>query len=129
MNKLTKISAITVIAATTLFAGTQASARWGDPSANCMRGAGPDSTMQMPQRGKRQKPPMRDLDLTAEQAKTLVAARLIMHGNVRLKAGQVTTNDEENYLVDIVTIDNSLVSQVEVDRNKGLPRGPFRGAM
>jgi hypothetical protein len=67
--------------------------------------------------------------LTAEQAKTLVAARLIMHGNVRLKAGQVTTNDEENYLVDIVTIDNSLVSQVEVDRNKGLPRGPFRGAL
>ena len=64
-----------------------------------------------------------DLDLNIEQAKTLVQARLIMRGNDRLKVGKVTKKDDDTFLVDIVTVDDSLVRQVEVDRENGLPRG------
>lgn len=63
----------------------------------------------------------RDLDLTADQVKTLVSAKLIMRGNDRLQVGQVTQKDENTYLVDIVTVDNSLVRQIEIDRNTGRP--------
>ncbi|MCG8069205.1 MAG: hypothetical protein JAY84_15225, partial [Candidatus Thiodiazotropha taylori] len=58
--------------------------------------------------------------------KTLVSARLIMRGNDRLKVGQVTEKDDDTYLLDIVTVDNSLVRQIEVDRDNGLPRGGFK---
>jgi hypothetical protein len=65
----------------------------------------------------------RNLDLSAEEAKTLVEARLIMRGNDRLKVGKVTEQDENTYLVDIETVDHSLVRQISVDRNNGLPYG------
>ena len=61
----------------------------------------------------------RDLNLTESQVKTLVEARLIMRGNDRLKLGKVAKKDDQTYLVDIVTVDNSLVRQVEIDKNTG----------
>jgi hypothetical protein len=48
-----------------------------------------------------------------------------MRGNDRLKVGQVAEKDKDTYVVDIVTVDDSLVRQVEVDRDNGLPRGPM----
>ena len=69
----------------------------------------------------------RDLNLTVEQARTLMQARLIMRGNDRLKVGQVTEKDDKTLLVDIVTVDDSLVRQVEISQDSGFPRGPMGG--
>ncbi|MCU7851509.1 MAG: hypothetical protein KZQ80_04785 [Candidatus Thiodiazotropha sp. (ex Monitilora ramsayi)] len=126
MNKIAKYTAITVVAAATGLTAVGASAGWGDHRGNCDRGEmrGGDSMM-MKRMGKAGPMTDRDLDLTSDEAKTLVEARLIMRGNDRLKVGQVTEKDQDTYLIDIVTVDNSLVRQIEVDRDNGMPRGPF----
>ncbi len=126
MNKIAKYTAVSAIVAATGFTALTATAGWGNHRGNCERAefrGGP--SMMMKQMGKRGRFADRELNLTAAEAKTLVEARLIMKGNDRLKVGQVTEGDQKTYLVDIVTVDNSLVRQVEVDRNNGLPRGPF----
>jgi hypothetical protein len=61
----------------------------------------------------------RDLKLTADEAGTLISAQLIMQGNDRLKIGGVAPQGENTYVVNIVTVDNSLVMQIEIDRNSG----------
>ena len=61
----------------------------------------------------------RDLDLTADEAGTLIAAQLIMQGNDRLKVGAVTSQGEDTYIVDVVTLEDSLVMRIEVDRETG----------
>jgi hypothetical protein len=128
MNKGLKVTIISAVVATTglLAVASSADAGWGGKREYCDRSGinGAPGMMQ----GRRNSGPAlnRELDLTADEAKTLVAARLIMRGNDRLKVGQVTEKDADTYLVDIVTVDNSLVRQIEVDRNNGLPR---RGGM
>jgi len=126
MNKIVKYTAVTVIVAATGFTTLAATAGWGGHRGNCDRSefrGGP--SMMMKQMGKQSRFADRDLNLTAEEAKTLVEARLIMKGNDRLKVGQVVESDLDTYLVDIVTVDDSLVRQVKVNRDNGLPRGPF----
>jgi hypothetical protein len=126
MNKIAKFTAISVVAAATGLAAVNANAGRYDDGRYCDRAeqrGGPDAMTK--HKGQRGPVADRDLDLTAEEAKTLVEARLIMDGNDRLKTGQVAEKDQETYLVDIVTVDNSLVRQVEVDRDNGLPRGSF----
>jgi hypothetical protein len=71
------------------------------------------------QRGGRSGGEDRDLDLSAVEAGTLISAQLIMQGNDRLKVGGVVSQGEDTYVVDIVTIDDSLVMQIEVDRDSG----------
>jgi hypothetical protein len=71
------------------------------------------------QRGGRPGGEDRDLGLTADQAGTLISAQLIMQGNDRLKVGGVVSQGEDTYVVDIVTVDDSLVMQIEVDRDSG----------
>jgi len=66
----------------------------------------------------------RDLELTAEEAKTLVSARLIQRGNDRLKVGQVKEGDDGTWLVDVVTVDNSLVRTVTLSSKTGHPVRP-----
>ncbi len=127
MNKRLKITLIsTAVAASGLFAVVSAAdAGWGGYPSRCDRaamGQYPGSG-KMGGMGNNGQPMNRNLDLSAEEAKTLVAARLIMRGNDRLKVGQVTEQDESTYLVDIVTVEDSLVRQVAVDRNNGLPHG------
>ena len=63
--------------------------------------------------------PDRDLNLSADQVKKLAEARLIIAGNPRLKVGSVKEKDKDTYTVDIVTADNSLVTQREVDKHSG----------
>lgn len=126
MNKITKYTAVSAIVAVTGFTALAAMADWGDRRGNCNRGdfrGGP--SIMMEKMGKQGRFADRDLNLTIEEAKTLVEARLIMKGNDRLKVGQVAESDQETYLVDIVTVDNSLVRQIEVDRDNGLPRRHF----
>ncbi|MES9942171.1 MAG: hypothetical protein ABW104_05955 [Candidatus Thiodiazotropha sp. 6PLUC2] len=124
MNKGLKVTIISAVVATSgMFAlASSADAGWGGRKGNCDRGAMSGAPGMMQGKGNFGPAMDRDLDLTADEAKTLVAARLIMRGNDRLKVGQVTTQDEDTYLVDIVTVDDSLVRQVEVDRDNGLPR-------
>ena len=81
--------------------------------------------MMMKHLGQQDRSARRQLDLTADQAKILVQARLIMRGNDRLKVGQVAQQDAHTFLVNIVTVDDSLVRQVEIDRDSGFRRGPF----
>ncbi|MCG8044340.1 MAG: hypothetical protein N0C89_10480 [Candidatus Thiodiazotropha endolucinida] len=126
MNKIAKYTAISVVVATTGLTAFGATAGWGDYRGNCDRkDMGDKHTMMMKRMKKSELKADRDLNLTSDQARTLVEARLIMRGNDRLKVGQISEKDEETYLVDIVTLDDSLVRQIEVDRDNGLPRGPF----
>lgn len=67
----------------------------------------------------------RNLDLTADEAGTLIAAQLIMQGNDRLKVGAVAPQGEDTYVVDVVTLEDSLVMQIEIDRDTGR-RSPVR---
>ncbi|MET0081294.1 MAG: hypothetical protein ABW119_22800, partial [Candidatus Thiodiazotropha lotti] len=126
-NKGLKVSIVSAVIATSgLFVlASSADAGWGGKRGYCDRGDMMGAPGMMPGKGKFGPSVARELDLTAEEAKTLVSARLIMRGNDRLKVGQVTKKDGDTYLVDIVTIDNSLVRQIEVDRDNGLPRGGF----
>jgi hypothetical protein len=128
MNKGLKITIISAVVATSgLFAlASSADAGWGGQRGDCNRSGMNGMPGMMQGRGQAGPAMNRNLDLTAEEAKTLVAARLIMRGNDRLKVGQVTEKDQNSYLVDIVTVDNSLVRQMVVDRNNGLPRRGFK---
>lgn len=125
MNKLAKITVVSAIVATTGLFAAGATAGWGEHREYCERGearGGP--AMMMKRMGKHGPFSDRDLDLSAEEARTLVEARLIMRGNDRLKVGKVSEKDSDTYLVDIVTVDESLVRQIEIDRDSGFPRGP-----
>ena len=124
MNKGLKVTIISAVVATTgLFAVVSAAdAGWGGNRGNCDRSGMYGEPGMMKGKGKFGRAMDRDLDLTSDEARTLVEARLIMRGNDRLKVGQVTEKDDDTYLVEIITVDNSLVRQVEVDRDNGLPR-------
>ncbi|MCG7913051.1 MAG: hypothetical protein JAY71_04150 [Candidatus Thiodiazotropha weberae] len=128
MNKALKVSIVSAVIATSgLFVlASSADAGWGGKRGYCDRGDMMGAPGMMQGKGKFGPAMARELDLTAEEAKTLVSARLIMRGNDRLKVGQVTEKDGDTYLVDIITVDKSLVRQVEVDRDNGLPRGGFK---
>jgi len=127
MNKAAKITAVTIMAVAGL-AAVGASAGWGDGRGHCGSGEGRGGpAMMMKHMGKHGRFADRDLDLSADEAKTLVEARLIMRGNDRLKVGQVTQKDDDTYLVDVTTVDDSLVRQIEIDRDSGFPRGPKGG--
>jgi len=65
--------------------------------------------------------PNRDLKLTTDQAKKLAEAQLIVLGNPRLKVGAVKEKDANIITVDIVTVDNALVAQREINRKTGRP--------
>ena len=114
MNKIAKIGVIATTAAVLGLASLSAIASRGEHEGSCEKGDRYERHGMMKEyRGDRQ------LDLTAEQVKTLMEARLLMRGNDRLKVGQVAQKDEQTYLVDILTVDDSLVRQIEVDKNQG----------
>lgn len=71
----------------------------------------------------------RDRDLTDTEIRTLAEAFLLMRGNDNLKVGAITTLENGNYSVDIVTKDDSLVRNVELDKRSGHPAGHMRGMM
>ncbi len=61
-------------------------------------------------------------DLSAEDVKKIIEGRLAWDGNKRLKVGEVKKKGDDAYTVDIVTIDDSLVERLEVDRKTGATR-------
>lgn len=58
-------------------------------------------------------------DLSAADVKKIIEGRLAWSGNKRLKVGEVKKKDDDTYTADIVTVDNSLVERLEVDRKTG----------
>lgn len=61
-------------------------------------------------------------DLTADDVKKILDGRLAWAGNKRLKVGNVTKKDDDTYIAEIVTTDNSLVERLEVGRKTGITR-------
>ena len=150
MNKISKFGAITITAAALSLASLATVASSGDDDNDCnyserggashsgMMGGGHngghmDKHMGSGMMGSGMMGMMggnkgRMLDLTADEVGTLIKARLIMHGNDRLKVGKVAVKDDQTYLVDIVTVDDSLVRQIEVGKNMGFGRGMMQGS-
>ncbi len=61
-------------------------------------------------------------DLTADDVRHFLDHRLEMHGNKRLKVGEVKEADDDNIVAHITTVDGSLVERLEVDRHSGKMR-------
>jgi hypothetical protein len=116
MKKLSKYTAIALIT-TAVGVGAASASGWGDRSERGA-GCGHPQRMMMDKSQRMQ----RDLDLSADQVRTLVEARLIIRGNDRLKVGEVTPKDDNTYQVKIVTVDGSLVREFDVDKHRGLRR-------
>ncbi|QRG26792.1 hypothetical protein [Halomonas binhaiensis] len=57
--------------------------------------------------------------LTVDDVRTMFESHLEWQGNPRLKLGDVEEKDENTIVADIVTVDDSLVQRLEVDRNTG----------
>jgi len=60
-----------------------------------------------------------DRNLDVDDVKGIVESRLSMHGNDRLKVGKVEATGEDTIVVEIVTVDDSLVHKIEFDRKTG----------
>jgi hypothetical protein len=58
-------------------------------------------------------------DLSTDDVRHFFADRLAMHGNKRLKVGEVKEADDDSIVADIVTLDDSLVQRFKVDRHTG----------
>jgi hypothetical protein len=132
MNKIAKITMITLVTGLVGFTAVNANAYWGGQRGYCNQSG---MTNGMPMRMKQNGPKgqkgrfmRQDLDLSIDEAKILMQAHLIRRGNDRLKVGKVTVKDDTTYLVQIVTVDDSLVREMEVDRNTGRPVGAGFGA-
>ncbi len=57
--------------------------------------------------------------LSTDDVRHFLDHRLAMHGNQRLKVGEVKEGDDDTIVADIVTLDDSLVQRFEVDRHSG----------
>ncbi len=60
-----------------------------------------------------------DKDLSADDVRARIERSLRWHGNERLKVGEVKELDDDTIVVEIVTLDDSLVDRLEVDRHTG----------
>ncbi len=63
-----------------------------------------------------------DRDLSADDVRAHLEQSLKRHGNTRLKVGDVTETDDDIIIADIVTLDDSLVQRMEIDRHTGSMR-------
>jgi len=60
--------------------------------------------------------------LTLDDARKAVERHLAWMGNERLKVGAVEAKGDVAYIAEIVTVDNSLVHTLEIDRKTGFMR-------
>jgi hypothetical protein len=63
-----------------------------------------------------------DKDLSPEQVRDILEGQIAWTGNKRLKVGGVEQKDDETYIAEIVTVDDSLVQRLEVNRSTGAAR-------
>lgn len=59
------------------------------------------------------------LNLSIDDVKYALGQRLERHGNNRLKIGDVKAESDDTIIVDIVTVDDSLVRRLKVNRRSG----------
>ncbi|MGF1608853.1 MAG: hypothetical protein ACFCUQ_05620 [Kiloniellales bacterium] len=83
------------------------------------RGMGPGSGSSMGPGYGGGMPMFRDRDLGADEVRHVLEHQLAMHGNPRLKVGEVTEADADSIIAEIVTQDGSLVQKYSVDRHTG----------
>jgi len=57
--------------------------------------------------------------LTVDDVRTNMEQHLKLRGNDRLKVGQVTELDDKTIVAEIVTVDDSLVKKVQIDKATG----------
>jgi hypothetical protein len=57
--------------------------------------------------------------ITIGRARTILQGALAWHGNPRLKLGMVEERDEDTIIAEILTIDDSLVQRLAIDRATG----------
>jgi hypothetical protein len=60
-----------------------------------------------------------DQDLSADDVRARIERRLKWHGNERLKIGEVKELDDDTIVAEIVTLDDSLVDRLKVNRHTG----------
>ncbi len=58
-------------------------------------------------------------DLATDDVRHFLEHRIEMHGNKRLKVGEVTETDDDTITADIVTQDGSVAQRFKVDRHTG----------
>jgi len=63
--------------------------------------------------------PAMALDLSVDDVRKIIEGRMVMHGNDRLKVGNVEVIDDKTITAEIVTVDDSLVMKMEFDRKTG----------
>jgi len=66
------------------------------------------------------RPPLPEPDV--DSVREILEEDLAWHGNPRLKLGEVTEQDDDTIVAEIVTQDGSLVQRFEIDRRTGLWR-------
>ena len=57
--------------------------------------------------------------ITVERARTILEGVLAWHGNPRLKLGTVQEQNEDTIVAEILTVDDSLVQRLAIDRATG----------
>lgn len=60
-----------------------------------------------------------DRDLSVDDARNILEAHLVWKDNKRLKVGKVEADGDRTYIAEILTVDNSLVEEITVDKNTG----------
>ena len=60
-----------------------------------------------------------DKDLSADDVRLFLERSLAFHGNKRLMVGDVKEAGDDTIVADIVTVDDSLVQRLQVDRHTG----------
>ena len=63
-----------------------------------------------------------DRDLSVKDVTEMLNLRLQRWGNDRLKLGKVEAKDDDTIIAEIVTIDDSLVQRLAIDRDTGSQR-------
>ena len=58
--------------------------------------------------------------LSADEARRIADGILAWQGNERLKIGKVTEQDDDTVVIEILTVDDSLVQRVEMNRTTGM---------
>ncbi len=65
-------------------------------------------------------------DLSADTVRHILGRHIAQMGNERLKVGNVTERDEDTIVAEIVTVDDSLVQRLVIDRHTGAARREAR---
>ena len=60
-----------------------------------------------------------DKDLSADDVRGQLERSLKWHGNKRLKVGEVKEIDDDTVVAEIVTLEDSLVQRLKIDRHSG----------